>query len=148
MDDRLRELLDMYIEDFQVGRLNCAEAVLITMCNYYDVDMNVCPMIATAFGGGICGTQGVCGALSGALMVIGLRHGRELGGDKARAYELGKRLMAWFADRHGSKDCSELTGIDMQDPAQMAAFRAPGGKHETVCHTLVRDTCEWLAEQL
>lgn len=148
MDARLKELLDMYIEDFQAGRLNCAEAVLITMCNYYDVDMNVCPMIATAFGGGLCGTQGVCGALSGALMVIGIRHGRELGGDRTRAYELGKRLMAWFRERNGSLNCGELTDTDMTDPEQMKAFRAPGGKHETLCQALVRDTCAWLAEQL
>ena len=38
-----------------------------------------------------------------------------------------------------------LTGVDMKDPAQMAAFRAPGGKHYTVCTGCVRWACMYMA---
>ena len=148
MDDQFKDLMAMYLEDFQAGRLNCSETVLITMCNGYDDDMNVCPMIATAFGGGICGKQGLCGAVSGALMVIGLRHGRELGGDKTAAYELGKKFIAWFEQTHSTTICRDLIQMDLSDPDQMKAFRAPGGKHESVCQKLVSSACEWLAENL
>lgn len=148
MDERLEQLIGMYLGDFHHGRLNCAEAVLIAMCDYYDVDMSICPMIATAFGGGMCGLQGVCGVMSGALMVIGLKHGRELGGDRMPAYELGKKLFSWFEQRHGSAVCRDLTLADFTDPAQMAAFRLPGGAHGCVCEPLVAEACRWLADNL
>ena len=35
------------------------------------------PRIATPFGGGIGGRGEVCGAVTGAVMAIGLKHGRE-----------------------------------------------------------------------
>lgn len=148
MDKNLEQLLEMYLEDFRLGRLNCAETVLITMCNYYDIDMNICPMIATPFGGGLCGTHMLCGVISGALMVIGLRHGRELGGDKAPSYELGKKLLAWFQKQRGAHECNQLIQCDFSDPEQMKRFREPGGEHETVCAPMVADVCRWLCENM
>lgn len=148
MNEKLEQLIEMYSAAFYHGRINCAETVLITMCNYYDIDMDICPRIATAFGGGICGTQNVCGALSGALMVIGLRHGREIGGDRAPSYALGKRLMTWFEDNWGSSCCRELTGFDFSDAQKMAAFREPGGVHQSTCEPLVRQVCRWLGDNL
>ncbi len=148
MDERLERLIQTYQADFQHARINCAEAVLTTMCNFYDIDMGVCPMIATPFGGGLCGRQGVCGTVSGALMVIGLKHGRELGGDKDPAYKLGKELMAWFEGEQGALNCRDLICCDFSDPVAQQQFRAPGGAHERVCEPLVGDVCRWLAEHL
>lgn len=148
MDDRFEQLLSEYLEDFRKGRMNCAETVLITMCDHYDMHMDVCPMIATAFGGGIASTQKICGAISGALMVIGLKHGRELGGDRMPAYELAKRLLAWFEDEQGTTNCKELVFCDLSDPVTQQQFRAPGGAHERVCEPLVADVCRWLLKNL
>ena len=148
MNDKLQDLLKINLPVFQAGKLNCAEAVLLTMCEYYHIELRDCPKIATALGGGLSGTQSLCGAVSGALMVIGLKHGRLMGGDKAPAYDFGKRFMAWYKENEFSLNCSELTGMDLTDPDQMAAFRADGGKHETLCQRLVADSCHWLTENL
>ena len=148
MDERLERLIKSYSVDFQKGRLNCAETVLITMCDYYDMHMDICPMIATTFGGGICSRQGICGAMSGALMVIGLKHGRELGGDRSKAYELGKALLDWCENEQGSTICKELVFCDLSDPITQQQFRKPGGAHDRVCEPLVVDVCRWLASNL
>ena len=146
MNDHLDKILAVRLKEFQEGKLNCAEAVLYVLCDYYKLEIAVCPRIATAFGGGLCGTQNVCGALSGGLMVIGLWHGRELGGDKLPAYGLGKRFMEWFKQQQSATLCAELTETNFADPAEMAAFRMPGGTHERLCQQIVRDTCHWLTE--
>lgn len=148
MDDRILQHINNYIGDFRKGRLNCAEAVLTIMCEYYDMHMDICPMIATTFGGGICSRQGICGTLTGALMVIGLRHGRELGGDRTKSYELGKALLDWCEDQQGSTICKELVYCDFTDPITQQQFRKPGGAHDRVCEPLVEDVCKWLAANL
>ena len=73
--------------------------------------------------------------------------GREAGGDQTRCKALAGRVLRDFTG--GVRDALRgmgLTGVDMKkDPAQMAAFRAPGGKHYTVCTGCVRWACMYMA---
>ncbi len=131
---------------FQGQKLNCAETVLMTMAEYWGEESDWAPRIATAFGGGICGRQGFCGALSGGLMATGLRLGRrQPGDDKAPANQAGKALIQWAEDNFASLECRALTGTDFSNPEESARFRAPGGGHETVCERLVAEVCRHLA---
>ncbi|NLG24626.1 MAG: C_GCAxxG_C_C family protein, partial [Clostridiales bacterium] len=100
-----KALIDRRIDEFHHQKLNCAEVVLLTAGEILGVCGAFCPRIATPFGGGMAGTQHTCGALSGALMVVGLMKGREPGGDKAPAYDAGKDLLKWFEARFGSCAC-------------------------------------------
>ena len=71
--------------------------------------------------------------------------GREAGGDQTRCKALPGRFLRDFTAEYGTLTCMGLTGVDMKDPAQMAAFRAPGGKHYTVCTGCVRWACMYMA---
>lgn len=141
IDSILNETIELYNE----RKLNCAETVLISMCRYMGVDDALMPRIATTFGGGMGGTQSVCGAVTGGLMAIGIIMGREQGGDQLPARQAAARFISEFNAAHGAKDCATLTGIDMSDPAQMEAFRAPGGGHHKVCNECVRWACRYVA---
>lgn len=147
-DERLESLIAKYTEIFHARNLNCAEVVLTIMTEYYGIDLDCCPRIATAFGGGLSGRQMFCGAISGGLMVIGLKAGREQGGDKMPAYMLGQRLIDWAQADLGSTQCREITGFDISDPAQQAVFNGPGGAHETVCEPFAGRVCRFLVELL
>lgn len=81
-EQKLEKILQEKLPVFESGGLNCAETVLSVMCAYWDLDAPFVPRIATAFGGGLAATRGVCGALTGGLMAIGLRLGRDEGGDR------------------------------------------------------------------
>lgn len=149
MDEQLDAILSQNLDQFRAGKLNCAEAVLLTMSRLLGEESDFAPRIATAFGGGVCGRQGLCGALTGGLMAVGLRHGRRKpGDDKAPANDAGNALIKWAEEHFQSLDCRALTGVDFSDPVQSAHFREKGGAHETVCERLVSEICLHLSENL
>jgi C_GCAxxG_C_C family probable redox protein len=89
------------------------------------MDTDTCAQIATAFGGGIAHLGLTCGAVTGALMVIGLRHGG-FGDKKQATYLLVEEFVNRFNDLHGSINCTDLIGYDLGDPDQLAEARARG----------------------
>ena len=143
----LEQALETYIREFQAGRVQCAECVLLTMSAYYGISDPAIPRVATAFGGGIAGMQNACGAYTGGAMVIGMLMGRDgPGGEREAAVTACRSLRAFIEDRRGSVDCRAIVGEwDFRVPAQSQAFRAEGGKHQTVCEPLVAAVCRYLA---
>lgn len=145
--EKLEQILRETVPAFAGQKLNCAEAVLLTLARYYGWKQDYIPRIATPFGGGLGGTQRTCGALSGALMALGILYGREEGGDKTPSYEKAKALIADFSARFGEPECRTLTGIDFAGEGQMDVFRAPGGMHQTLCEgKLVPWCCQWVVD--
>lgn len=144
----LERILEIRMQDFHAGRIHCAESVLIVMAEYYGWDDPAIPRVATAFGGGIAGMQYACGAYTGGAMVIGMLIGRdEPGGDREPAVAACKALHAFISERCGAVDCHTiLDGTGFADAEQRIAFRAEGGKHQTVCEPLVAEVCRYLAE--
>ena len=69
-------------------------------------------------------TGGTCGAVTGALMVIGLKYGTTDSEGKdtnERCYELGRKLMQEFTSRHRTTVCSELLGFDVYTRERLTA---------------------------
>ena len=102
--------------------LNCAECVLKTYMDMYDTGMPeeaIC--MASGFGGGIGHTKSVCGAVSGAVMALGLDKGRkDPDGPREEMREridhLYKNIYPEFAsllddvkDEYGTIICSEMS---------------------------------------
>ncbi len=70
------EVMGKAVLYFTTG-FNCAEALLLALQEALnEEENNIIPRIATPFGAGIGGRGSVCGALSGAIMAIGLKYGR------------------------------------------------------------------------
>jgi C_GCAxxG_C_C family probable redox protein len=87
---------------------------LLAVCQQLGIQDELIPRIASAFAGGIGGTGSVCGALSGAVMAIGLRHGRQKPTERdARAYALTQELRRRFQAEMGDIECRKLTGMDL-----------------------------------
>lgn len=60
-----------------------------------------------------------CGAVVGAMMVFGLRHGRTEAGDeisKEKVKKLVKEFVKRFRKRHKTIICRELIGCDISTP--------------------------------
>lgn len=148
MNTKLEGILAETVVDFHEQRLNCAECVLLTMARYCDWPQALIPRIATPLGGGIGGMQSCCGAFTGALLAIGAAWGRVPGGDKEPAYEEAKALSVFFQQRWGDPVCASLTEVDFSEEAQKELFRAPGGKHETLCEQMVPQICRYLAGRM
>ncbi len=94
---------------------NCSESVLMAMSDFLEIKADVIPKIATPFGGGIGKRGSICGAVSGAVMGIGLKYGRmEPSKDKEKAYELALRFHDRFEKEFGSVLCYDLIGCDLR----------------------------------
>ncbi len=117
--------IDLCAADFSAG-FSCSQSVLRAFAAELGLDPAVAARIATAFGGGIARTGRVCGAVSGALMVIGLRYGGILPTDrgaKEATYALARRFLEAFEARHGSVDCPGLLHCDIGSPQGMQYAR-------------------------
>jgi C_GCAxxG_C_C family probable redox protein len=107
------------------------------------------PKMATAFGGGIARKGLVCGALTGAVMVIGMAFGRTDPRDKeslSRVYDRSRQLLESFEKEFGSPCCYTLTGYHLDDPAEHEKWSAAGGKKR--CGEIIRKTAAMLSEVL
>ncbi len=82
-----------------------------------------CLKIASAFGGGIAKRQHTCGAVTAALMAIGLKYGNGYNDDPAKktiTYELSNRFIEEFKKLNGAMNCKELLNdLNMNDPEDL-----------------------------
>jgi C_GCAxxG_C_C family probable redox protein len=82
------------------------------------------PAIATGFCSGLARTSGLCGALSGGVMVLGLAYGRERAGESVeQSYAATRALLDAFRAEFGATGCTELLGCDLGTPQGQQAFR-------------------------
>ena len=98
----------------------------------------------------MAGRGETCGAVSGALMVIGLRYGRTRTDDevaKERAYSLAQEFVQEFESRHGSVFCRDLLGYDISTPDGLASA-GQENLGATLCPNFVRDAAEILEDLL
>ncbi|GBE05635.1 putative redox-active protein [bacterium BMS3Abin10] len=109
---------DSAVSLFKKG-LNCAQSLLLVYGTELGMDNETALRIATAFGSGMGKMGETCGAVTGAFMIIGLRHGTAHSKDrrsKSRTYELVERFVEKFKARNNTIVCRELVGADMGTP--------------------------------
>jgi C_GCAxxG_C_C family probable redox protein len=128
---------------------NCAQAVL-NCCGKGLIDHDTALAVAGPFGGGMGSLGKTCGAVTGAIMVIGLKHPRlDIKDDVTRkeSIRLVRELIARFEARNGSIACKDLLGCDLSTPEGVEQFKAQDLIH-AVCPKAVRDAAEILDEIL
>jgi C_GCAxxG_C_C family probable redox protein len=118
---------------------NCAQAVLTSCCETVGLDRETALKVAGAFGGGMGRLGEVCGAVSGAFMLIGLKYGKyQIGDNQAREKTdaMAQRFATEFQALHGSLRCADLLGEAPQTPE---ARQRVAGNMKKVCPELIRD---------
>lgn|GEM_PF-1254869 len=74
-------------------------------------------------GAGVARTDDICGAVSGAIMVIGLRYGGTRADDSAareKTYTVIGEFIRDFAQRNNAVACTALLGYNLSDAHQYA----------------------------
>jgi C_GCAxxG_C_C family probable redox protein len=121
MDNRVK----IAKEKFESG-YNCAQSVFLACLDEKQISKNTALKIATGFGAGYGRIQEVCGAVSGAIMTMGLKNGRSENEDRNAAeamYQKTRDFIKSFEDIHGSIICKELlNGCDLQSEAGQAEY--------------------------
>jgi C_GCAxxG_C_C family probable redox protein len=128
---------------------NCAQSVVKAFASELGAPEGAAVRMAATFGGGMGRNGLVCGAVSGAALVLGARFGfddpAEPGG-RERAYARMNALIEQFQKEHGSVMCRELLAIDPKDPEEWDRARERGA-FQNRCPLLVRSAAK-MAEDL
>ena len=87
------------------------------------IQSDLIPKIATGFCSGLARTGGLCGAISGVIMSLGLINGRMVPGASVdETYESVQNLLEQFETRFGSTQCLSLTGVHLGTEEGQAEF--------------------------
>lgn len=112
------------VEEALASGLYCAEGVVLALAKAQGVESDLLPKVATAFCSGMAGTCGPCGALTGAVMGIGLALGRSRAGEPTNpSYTATQQLIREFEQAFGARNCKDLLGCDLGTPEGQATFR-------------------------
>ncbi len=123
------------IEKHDLG-YNCAQSVALTYADLVDMAPEHLFKITEGFGLGGGNMQGTCGAISGAIALIGLLNScgdLEHPSTKAQTYALGREILERFKAQNGSVLCHELKG-------------AGTGKVLRSCPDCIMDACQLFEE--
>jgi C_GCAxxG_C_C family probable redox protein len=117
---------DLAMAHFKEG-FSCSQSVLAAYAPTLGLDRETAFRIAGAFGGGMGRMGETCGAVTGALMVIGLRYGPVAAEDeqaKEKLYELAREVANKFSARNnGCIKCRELLGCGIDTPEGLQLAR-------------------------
>ena len=140
MSDRIKTAADLYSQGF-----SCSQALLAAFSRSYGLDETMALKLACGLGGGIK-HGGICGAVTGAVLVIGLKYGHTDGADKAGKALCGVKTVEFlnaFRQRNSHLACRDILGCDVSTEAgrQQALER---NLFKTVCADMVTSAAEIL----
>lgn len=130
---KVEEALSLFKEGF-----SCSQAVFAAYAKDLGMDYEMALKVSQAFGGGMGGMRGECGAVTGAYMVISLMHGRtkaEDGQARLKTFNLVKEFASRFKEIHQTTVCRNL-------------LEGKSGTHYDMCSDYVKDACLLLDELL
>jgi C_GCAxxG_C_C family probable redox protein len=138
-----------YVKMFS-RKMNCAQAVFSTFSGELGIESNIALSIAQGFGGGMGHNDGMCGAVTGAYMALGLSQKASIDNPREninKTYELMNEFNRRFKKLHGALNCTGLLGYDLSKPDELVKAR-DSGVFTTKCPLFVRDAAGIVEELL
>ena len=103
---------ELFLEGF-----NCSQSVFTAFCHRFGMDEETAKKASAGLGGGVGRMREVCGAVSGAAMVLGSVASATSGDDadgKTKNYELVREFSERFKKRHGGTViCREMLKLNI-----------------------------------
>jgi len=129
---------------------SCSQAVLTAYGEGSGVPGEILLKLATGFGAGVARMGLTCGAVTGAVMALGLAYGQTAvseGEAKEKTYAFVQEFAERFIERHGALACRDLLGYDLTTAEGRLAAKE-SGRVDAFCPTLVRSAAEILEEMI
>ncbi|KPK22412.1 MAG: hypothetical protein AMK69_19875 [Nitrospira bacterium SG8_3] len=132
------------------GEFNCCQAIVMTYGPQYGLPKDIGMKAGTGFAGGVARHGEVCGAVTGAIMVLGLKFGMNDESDndaKERTYELVGDFINKFKILNGSIRCRDLLQCNLStlEGRQIAKEK---DLFNTLCPRFVSDAAQILEEMI
>lgn len=127
---------------------NCCQSVFLAFCEEFGLDPVVGLKLSGGLGAGFSRRGEVCGAVSGAIMALGLQQGFYDPADpesKAAFVKKTRAFMDAFEAKHGTIICRELLNFDISTEENYA--RAVNeGIFAGVCRDVIGDAAEMVSQ--
>ena len=124
-------------------KFNCSQAVLGAYAVDYGLTVDRAMKVAAGFSAGVR-TGELCGEVSGAIVVIGLKYGDEPD-YKATAYPKAAEFMDRFKEKNASYVCRDLLGCDISSEEGILYARE-NGLFKDICPRMVESAVDILEE--
>lgn len=114
---------------------------------YIDYQDSLLPGLATGFGPEIARKELICGALTGAVMVIGMKFGRTDPKDsvsEVKVYEKCRQFWDRFEKEFGNVNCYALTDVHFDNPEERQQWLVADGMKR--CADILKKTTQMLCE--
>jgi len=117
----------------------CVEAVLKTLADLKGLQSEYIPAIASGMAAGVARTSQICGAVTGAILGLGLWFGRsEPVQSERRPYWYSREFIERWNTTHPNTNCTGMLGVDLDTSEGYAEF----GKEnmwENKCKRYIRE---------
>ena len=138
MKSKVNEVLECFNNGF-----DCSQAILSTYCEEFGLDKETALKLSCGLAAGMARLCQACGAVTGAYLIIGLKHGKCLAHDnsaKEKTFELIQEFERQFVERNKSINCFELLGVDFRNCEKENALK----QVKKICPKAVQDAAEIL----
>jgi C_GCAxxG_C_C family probable redox protein len=108
---------------------NCAQSIMKAYAGEVGMNQEDAIRMASALGGGLGRNGHICGAVSAAALIIGMKFGTIDPLDfpaKEKAYNKTSELLEKFSAENRSVLCKELIGYDMKNSEELRKAREEG----------------------
>ena len=139
---KVQEALDHFAQG-----CSCSQSIVMSYGPAWGLTPDIAIRVASAFGGGMARRAETCGAVSGALMVLGMTFDPNAENPKDKVYALAQEFIRRFQERNGFINCKELLGCDIstlegKNEASQRKLTA------SICPNLIQQAAEILEELL
>lgn len=109
MTERAEKAQQIFLQGF-----NCSQSVAVVFADVMHLDEKTILKISAGFGGGFGRLREVCGAFSGATMVLSMLLGYDeiTKDEKKQMYEVIQHASKSFVEQNGFLRCRDLLGLD------------------------------------
>lgn len=145
MSDRVTRARKLFQEGF-----SCSQAVFTPFAVEAGLEEKEALRLSQVLGGGMSHLGLTCGAVTGALLVIGLHFGRSRAEDRAAkelTYDLAQQFCRRFTEKFGSINCTDLIGCSLKTP-QGLELASQNNLFEKFCRGYVEEASRLLEEIL
>ncbi len=137
------------IQELFLQGIDCSQVVAGAFAEELGADRKLLRKVSSCFGGGMqCGET--CGAVTGALMVLGMKHGHSEEGDSGQKQIMMQKTGEFkrlFGERYPTCICRDLLGHDISRKEELEKVMEKGLLLQ-FCPKVVEDTIEILGKIL
>ena len=124
---------------------NCAQSVLSVFCEKYGMDSKTALRMCSGLGAGVRFGE-ICGAVSGAVLVIGLKYGQDTSENmtvKDNCNNKTVEFMNMFRMENKSVVCRDILGFDLSIKEEYAQAQKKN-LFKTTCVDMIKSSVELL----